>query len=99
MSTIILKIIFFHLVDAFRKKRNLKSLGMPHFVGHGSHDLNAKKHRFIVMPRFGSDIWTLFNNNGRKMPLHTVFRLAIQMVNKLFFDTPDRVYKFVLFSA
>lgn len=70
------------LVDAFRKKRNLKSLGMPHFIGHGSHDLNGKKHRFIVMPRFGKDVWSLFLDYGRKMPLHTVYRLAIQMVCK-----------------
>lgn len=68
------------LVDAFRKKRNLKSLGMPHFIGHGSHDLNGKKHRFIVMPRFGTDVWSLYLDNGRTMPLHTVYRLAIQMV-------------------
>lgn len=69
-----------HLVDAFRKKRNLKALGMPHFIGHGSHDLNGKKHRFVVMPRFGADVWSIFLANGRKMPLHTVYRLAIQMV-------------------
>lgn len=53
---------------------------MPHFVGHGSHELNKIKHRFIVMPRFGRDIWSLFLENGRKFPLHTVYRLAIQMV-------------------
>lgn len=73
--------VFLSLVDTFRKKRNLKSLGMPHFVGHGSHDLNDKKHRFIVMPRFGSDVWSLYVDNGKKMPLHTVYRLAIQMVS------------------
>lgn len=75
---------FLTTVDAFRKKRNLKALGMPHFIGHGSHDLNAKKHRFIVMPRFGKDVWSLFLENGRKIPLHTVYRLAIQMVRILF---------------
>ncbi|XP_055323194.1 nucleosomal histone kinase 1 isoform X2 [Sitodiplosis mosellana] len=68
-------------IDAFRKKRNLKSLGMPHFVGHGSHDLNDKKHRFIVMPRFGSDVCSLYVENGKKMPLHTAYRLAIQMLD------------------
>ncbi|XP_031628037.1 nucleosomal histone kinase 1 [Contarinia nasturtii] len=68
-------------IEAFKKKRNLKALGMPHFVGHGSHDLNEKKHRFVVMPRFGSDIWSLFLKNDRKMPLHTVYRLAIQMID------------------
>lgn len=67
-------------VDAFRKKRGLKSLGMPHFVGHGSHEVNDKRHRFIVVPRFGADVWSLYLANDRKMPLHTAYRLAIQMV-------------------
>lgn len=75
-----IKIICFPIVDAFRKKHGLKALGMPHFVGHGSHELNQKRHRFIVMPRYSADIWSLFLQNGRKMPLHTVYRLAIQMV-------------------
>lgn len=53
---------------------------MPHFVGHGSHDLNKIKHRFVVMPRYGQDIWQLFIDNNRRMPVHTIYRLAIQMV-------------------
>lgn len=69
-------------VEAFRKKHKLSSIGMPHFVGHGSHELNKIKHRFIVMPRFGKDIWNLFLDNGRKLPLHTIYRLAIQMVRQ-----------------
>lgn len=69
------------LVDAFRKKHNIKSLGMPHFVGNGSHEINKIKHRFLVMPRYGQDIWSLFLENNRKMPLHTVYRLALQMVS------------------
>lgn len=59
---------------------------MPHFIGHGSHHMNNNKHRFIVLPRFGDDIWNKFLTNGEKFPLHTVYRLAIQMVcviNKL----------------
>lgn len=58
----------------------MKALGMPHFVGHGSHDLNKIKHRFVVMPRYGQDIWQLFLDNNRRMPVHTIYRLAIQMV-------------------
>lgn len=68
-------------VEAFRKKHGLKSLGMPYFIGHGSHEINKIRHRFIVMPRFGSDVWSKYLSNGEKLPLHTVYRLAIQMVN------------------
>lgn len=53
---------------------------MPNFVGHGSHEVNSKRHRFIVVPRFGADVWSLFLANDRIMPLHTAYRLAIQMV-------------------
>lgn len=53
---------------------------MPHFVGSGSETINDERHRFIVMPRFGKDIWSLFLANGRRIPEHTVLRLGMQMV-------------------
>lgn len=79
-SRIMTSLLFPFAVDSFRKKNGLKSLGMPHLVGHGSHDFNQIKHRFVVMPRYGKDVWNLFVENNRKMPQHTVYRLAIQMV-------------------
>uniref|UniRef100_A0A1B0CKZ5 non-specific serine/threonine protein kinase n=2 Tax=Lutzomyia longipalpis TaxID=7200 RepID=A0A1B0CKZ5_LUTLO len=69
--------------DTFKKGRKLKSLGIPSLLGRGSHELDGEKHRFVVMPRYGSDVWKIFINNGRKMPLHTVYRLAIQMLDVL----------------
>lgn len=56
---------------------------MPYFVGSGSYDLQNDKHRFVVMPRYGNDIWGLFLNNNKKFPLHTVYRLALQMIDVL----------------
>lgn len=53
---------------------------MPHMVGHGSHELNAIKHRFVVMPRYSKDIAKLWLDNGKRIPEHTIYRLAIQMV-------------------
>lgn len=41
------------------------------------------KHRFIVLPRFGRDIWKIFNEHGHKFPMHTVYRLGWQIVNVL----------------
>lgn len=58
----------------------MASLGMPHFVGHGSHELNAVKHRFVVMPRYAKDIAKFWQENDKKLPEHTIYRLAIQMV-------------------
>lgn len=67
-------------IKSFQKSNKLPSLGMPNFIGNGSHDLDGVKHRFVVMPRYGKDIWSIFLNNGRKFPQHTVSRLGIQMV-------------------
>lgn len=59
----------------------MSSLGIPHFVGSGSHELNAIKHRFVVMPRFGKDISKCWLENGKRMPQHTAYRLALQMLD------------------
>lgn len=68
-------------INQFKKTKNLKSFGMPYLVGSGSHDINNVKHRFVVMPRYGSDIWKFFLENGRKIPEHTTYRLALQMLD------------------
>lgn len=68
-------------ITQFKKANNLKSFGMPYLVGSGSHDINNVKHRFVVMPRYGSDIWKFFLENGRKIPEHTIYRLALQMLD------------------
>lgn len=71
------------LVEVFRKAKGLKTLGMPHFVSHGSHELNDIKHRFLVMPRYGKDIWKIYKENDSQLPEHTIYRLAMQMVETI----------------
>lgn len=34
-----------------------------------------------MLPHFKSTVRSLFIKNGQKMPMHTLFRLAIQMIN------------------
>lgn len=70
-------------IDAFKKDNKLKHLGMPIFIGSGSQDIDNMKHRFLVMPRYGRDIWKIFLEQNRKFPLHTVYRLGIQLINVL----------------
>lgn len=43
-------------VDNFKKAKGLSTLGMPCHRGSGSTDINGKKHRFLVMDRFGKDL-------------------------------------------
>lgn len=73
---------FFFTVEKFRKQRGLKTFGMPYLIASGSHDLNSIKHRFIIIPRYGQNIWNIFLENNRRLPQHTVYRLAIQMVSQ-----------------
>ncbi|GAB0090921.1 Nucleosomal histone kinase 1 [Sergentomyia squamirostris] len=70
-------------IEEYRKTRGLKNLGMPRLLGSGSQEFDAVKHRFLVLGRYGSDIWSIFINNGRQFPQHTVYRLAIQMLDVL----------------
>lgn len=68
-------------IEKFRKGHGLKHLGMPHFVGNGSHELKNLKHRFLVMPRYSTDLWGIFLKNEKRFPLHTVYRIALQMID------------------
>lgn len=70
-------------IEEFKQTHKLKHLGMPNFIGSGSHDLEGLKHRFIVMPRYGSDIWSYYLSHNKKFPLATVYRLALQMIDVL----------------
>lgn len=70
-------------VETFKKSRKLSGLGMPYFVGSGSQELDGVKHRFIIMPRYSQDIWSLYLKNGKSFPKHTVYRLALQMLDVL----------------
>lgn len=63
------------------KLRKLKSLGMPAFYGCGTHTCNKTKFRFLVMERYGKDLWSIFIDNGRVFPPPTVFRIGIQVVS------------------
>lgn len=70
-------------IETFRKNLKLETLGMPEYIGMGSHDIETVKHRFIVLPRFGRDIYKIFVEQNHKFPLHTVFRLGCQVTNVL----------------
>uniref|UniRef100_A0A336KMG4 non-specific serine/threonine protein kinase n=1 Tax=Culicoides sonorensis TaxID=179676 RepID=A0A336KMG4_CULSO len=73
----------FEDIEAFKKFHKLSSLGMPHFVGSGSHMLEDVKHRFVIMPSYGEDIWSYYIKNGKIFPIYTVYRLALQMLDVL----------------
>lgn len=54
---------------------------MPVYFGSGSHEYNGKKYRFLVMEKFGTDIWKLFLESNRKFPPATAYQLGLQVVS------------------
>ncbi|XP_011315456.1 serine/threonine-protein kinase VRK1-like [Fopius arisanus] len=70
-------------IETWRKKKKLSSLGMPKFIANGSHEYKGTKYRFVVMERYGTDLWKLFLENNRRFPEVTVYKLAIQIIDVL----------------
>nr|CAH7724265.1 unnamed protein product [Callosobruchus chinensis] len=70
-------------VDQFKTEHKLKTFGMPVYYGSGSHEFKGDKYRFLVMEKFGSDIWKIFLENNRIFPTSTVFKIAIQILDVL----------------
>ncbi|XP_078033881.1 uncharacterized protein LOC144468344 [Augochlora pura] len=70
-------------INAWKKKKKLSRLGMPPFLGSGSHEYKSTKYRFIVLERYGTDLWKLFEQNNKEFPEHTVYKVAIQIINVL----------------
>ncbi|XP_031831790.1 serine/threonine-protein kinase VRK1 [Nomia melanderi] len=70
-------------IDNWRKKKKLSKLGMPPYIGSGSHEYKNIKYRFIVMERYGTDLWKLFKNNNKRFPEHTVYKIALQIMHVL----------------
>lgn len=54
---------------------------MPRYVASGSHEYNKTKYRFLVMDRYGTDLSKLFQENNKRFPEHTVYKLALQIVS------------------
>lgn len=63
------------------KLKGLKTLGMPQFYGCGIHNSDGKKFRFLVMDRYGKDLWSIFLEQNRIFPPATVYKVAIQVVS------------------
>lgn len=58
---------------------------MPHFLGCGSHYYNNERYRFIVLPKYGIDLQTVFLNSGKRFSVKTAFTLATYVVCLAYF--------------
>jgi len=70
-------------IEEWKKSRKLKFLSIPAFVAQGIHQLNNKQLRFLVMPRFGSDLHKIWLNADKKFHRSTVNQVAVSLLHGL----------------
>ncbi|KAF6208249.1 hypothetical protein GE061_016701 [Apolygus lucorum] len=69
-------------IKSWKQKQGLKFLGMPAYIASGTHFYKDEKYRFLVMERFGQDLWSLFKA-AKTFPHHTVYKCALQIIDTL----------------
>eukprot|EP00088_Acartia_fossae_P071664 TRINITY_DN9899_c0_g1_i3.p1 TRINITY_DN9899_c0_g1~~TRINITY_DN9899_c0_g1_i3.p1 ORF type:complete len:877 (-),score=247.53 TRINITY_DN9899_c0_g1_i3:669-3185(-) len=71
-------------IDAFKQKQKLKHLGVPQYIGSGTHRHKGKKFRFLVMERFGSDLQRILDHSeGGRFTDKTVCEVGVQVLDAL----------------
>ncbi len=60
-----------------------RHLGVPHFVASGSLTYCEKKYRFLVLPRYGTDLQTILDDENQVIEPAKACDMAIQVVIKV----------------
>ncbi|XP_056021256.1 serine/threonine-protein kinase VRK1-like [Ostrea edulis] len=71
------------MINAWANSRKLKYLGVPKYITHGNHTRGNENFRFLVMPRFGTDLQKIFEGCGKQFSKETVLALGLRMVDAL----------------
>ncbi|XP_038074779.1 serine/threonine-protein kinase VRK1-like isoform X2 [Patiria miniata] len=71
------------MVEDWMRKRKLTHLGVPKFMGTGMHNRGKTDFRFLVMERFGEDIWKKYLACSKRFTAKTAFTLGIQILDSL----------------
>jgi hypothetical protein len=69
------------LIDLWKQERGIPHLGVPHVEGSGSFQLRGKKFRFLVIPRYGTDLQTLLDQSESTLSVATACSIAKQVVS------------------
>ncbi|KAK4328834.1 hypothetical protein Pmani_000776 [Petrolisthes manimaculis] len=70
-------------IEAWKKERRLKRLGMPKYLGSGSFEYSGNKYRFMVMERFGLDLQKILEQHSKRFSFKTVYQVGIQILDVL----------------
>jgi vaccinia related kinase len=68
-----------NMIYEWKRGMTLKELGLPRYIGSGSHVYRGEKYRFLVLERYGEDLNTLFLQSG-VFPVEIVLYLGIQIL-------------------
>ena len=68
------------LVRSFIIAHKLRYLSVPPYISTGRHMLNSKDFRFLVMPRFGTDLQKYLVQSGGHFSPKTTFAIGLRMV-------------------
>lgn len=71
------------MIDDWVKNKKMKYLGVPKYIAHGTHQRDKENFRFMVMPRFGSDLQKIFEGCGKHFAKETVLALGLRMIDAL----------------
>nr|XP_018904473.1 PREDICTED: serine/threonine-protein kinase VRK1-like [Bemisia tabaci] len=78
-----LRVAKLDMIDNWVARHELKNLGIPYYVGCGSHTSNGKRYRFLIMPRFGTNLHNVFCKTGQCFTPKTSFTLASYIIDIL----------------
>lgn len=78
-----LRVAKLEMIDSWVARNELKALGMPYYVGAGSHVYKGERYRFLVIPRFGEDLEKILIQHKRRLHIKTVFTLASYIIDTL----------------
>lgn len=70
-------------INQWLSSKKLKHLGVPQYIGSGSHEKDGKKYRFMIMERYGDDVDQIFAQCSKCFHIQTVLTLAIRIIDIL----------------
>lgn len=65
------------------KRKNRKTIGMPHYIASGSHTKLTTRYRFLILPRYNVDLQQILERHGNKFNIKTVLTIALQLLDTL----------------
>ncbi|GAB1609778.1 serine/threonine-protein kinase VRK2-like [Argonauta hians] len=70
-------------LEKYMKDKCLKHLGIPQFIANGVHEYKGDQYRFIIIPKYGSDLQTYIEKYGPRLRQQIVYNVALQVLDAL----------------